>query len=72
MMPRAPTPRMILHEARALVAWVAALLPLVLLAPPGANAATVSVATMAVNLRAGPSTSFPVVTVLPQSVRIVT
>lgn len=71
MMPRAPTPRMILHEARALVAWVAALLPLVLLAPPGANAATVSVA-MAVNLRAGPSTSFPVVTVLPQSVRIVT
>lgn len=37
-----------------------------------ASAATVSVATANVNLRAGPSTSYPVVTVVPAGSRVVT
>lgn len=36
------------------------------------SAATVSVATAKVNLRAGPSTTYPVVTVVPQGARILT
>ncbi|TCT02019.1 SH3 domain-containing protein [Aquabacter spiritensis] len=39
---------------------------------PMAEAATLSVATANVNLRAGPSTAYPVVTVIPQGAGIVT
>mgnify|MGYP000005808620 CR=1 FL=1 len=72
MMRHAQTPRAGCRGALVRMAWLVALLPLVLWAPSGANAATVSVATANVNLRARPSTDFPVVTVVPQSVRIVT
>lgn len=41
-------------------------------APSQASASTVAVATANVNLRAGPATSYPVVTVVPQGAQIVT
>lgn len=48
----------------ALVLWAALV--------PAASAATVAVATSNVNLRAGPATGYPVVTVVPAGARIVT
>ncbi|MDZ7874066.1 MAG: SH3 domain-containing protein [Rhizobium sp.] len=48
------------------------LLALVIGGATVASASTVAVSTANVNLRAGPATSYPVVTVLPQGARIVT
>ena len=48
------------------------LLALVMGGATAALASTVAVSTVNVNLRAGPATSYPVVTVLPQGARIIT
>ena len=48
------------------------LLALVMGGATAALASTVAVSTVNVNLRAGPATSYPVVTVLPQGTRIIT
>ncbi len=53
-------------------AGLATLLALGAFASPAAHAATASVATASVNLRAGPSTSYPVVTVVPAGAGVVT
>lgn len=47
-------------------------LALLLAVPAASNAATVAVATANVNLRAGPSTVYPVVTTVPAGVQMVT